>query len=246
MDDVPTATADTATVAEGGTVNVDLASNDVDPEGALDPATITIVTGPTNGSLVVNADGTVDYTHNGGETTTDSFTYTIQDAAGQTSNTATVSLTVTPVDDVPTATADSATVAEGGTTNVDLASNDVDPEGALDPSSITIVSGPANGSLVVNADGTVDYTHDGSETTSDSFTYTIQDAAGQTSNTATVTLTVTPVDDVPTAIVTAPRSPRAARPTSTSPATTSTPKAPSTRPPSPSSPARPMLPGRQC
>ena len=44
----------------------------------------------------------------------------------------------------------------------------------------------------------MDYTHDGSETTSDSFTYTIDDLSGATSNTATVDITVTPVNDAPT------------------------------------------------
>jgi hypothetical protein len=124
--------ADSATVAEGGTTNVDLASNDVDPEGALDPASITIASGPANGSLVVNADGTVDYTHDGGETTSDSFTYTIQDTAGQTSNTATVSLTVTPANDAPTVVNNSLTLAEGEMVvlgDADLSGSDAD--GAL-------------------------------------------------------------------------------------------------------------------
>ena len=55
---------------------------------------------------------------------------------------------------------------------------------------------------MVNADGTVDYTHDGSETVADSFTYTIDDLSGATSNTVTVNLTVTPVNDTPIGSVT--------------------------------------------
>jgi hypothetical protein len=49
--------------------------------------------------------------------------------------------------------------------------------------------------LLDNGDGTVTYTHDGSETTSDSFTYTIDDLGGATSNTATVNITVFPAPD---------------------------------------------------
>ena len=60
--------------------------------------------------------------------------------------------------------ADSFTVTEGSSTNLNLAANDTDADDGLDLTSITIVSGPTNGSVVVNADGSVDYTHDGSET----------------------------------------------------------------------------------
>ena len=66
---------------------------------------------------MVNADGTVDYTHDGSETVADSFTYTIDDLSGATSNTVTVNLTITPVNDAPVAVADSFTVNEGSTTN---------------------------------------------------------------------------------------------------------------------------------
>ena len=68
----------------------------------------------------------------------------------------------------------------------------------MDLTSITIVSGPANGTITsINPDGTVDYTHNGSETLSDSFTYTIRDVSGATSNPIRVDVTVTPVNDAP-------------------------------------------------
>ena len=51
----------------------------------------------------------------------------------------------------------------------------------------------------MNVDGTFTYTHDGSETIGDAFSYTIQDASGATSNVAAVSLTVTPQNDAPTA-----------------------------------------------
>ena len=202
VNDAPVAVADSFTVTEGSTTNLNLAANDSDADDGLDLSSITIVSGPTNGSIAVNTDGTVDYTHDGSETVADSFTYTIDDLAGSTSNTVTVNLTVTPVNDAPIAVADSFTVIEGSTTNLNLAANDTDADDGLDLTSINIVSGPSNGSIVVNADGTVDYTHDGSETVADSFTYTIDDQSGVTSNTVTVNLTVTPVNDTPTGSVT--------------------------------------------
>ena len=66
--------------------------------------------------------------------------------------------------------------------------------------SIAIIGAPSNGALVVNGDGTVTYTHDGSNTVSDSFTYTIADITGSISNVASVNIVVNSVNDTPTTI----------------------------------------------
>ena len=58
------------------------------------------------------------------------------------SNTATVTLGVTPVNDAPVATDDSGTVAEGGSVTLDLAGNDSDADDGLDLTSIQIVDRP--------------------------------------------------------------------------------------------------------
>jgi hypothetical protein len=76
-------------VAEGGTLsNLNVLANDGDIDGTLDPASVTI-TGATNGTTTTNPDGTVNFTHDGSETTTASFTYTVDDDLGATSNVAT-------------------------------------------------------------------------------------------------------------------------------------------------------------
>ena len=140
-----------------------------------------------------------------------------------------MSLTVTPQNDAPTANPDSASVNEGASVVINLAGNDTDPDNALDLTSIVITSGPTNGSLVVNGDGTVTYTHDGSETVADAFSYTIRDASGATSNVAAVSLTVTPQNDAPTANPDTRFGQRGRRASSsTSPATTRTRTTPST------------------
>ncbi len=109
----------------------------------------------------------------------------------------TFTVTVNPVNDAPIANNDLANVNEGGSVVIDLGANDSDVDNSLDLNSLTIISGPTNGSLVSNGDGTVTYTHNDSETLTDSFSYTIKDSTGATSNIATVNLTVTPVNDAP-------------------------------------------------
>ena len=97
-----------------------------------------------------HGDGTFTYTHDGSETVGDSFSYTIDDVSGATSNVASVTVTVNPVNDAPTAANDTAVVNEGASVVIDLSGNDTDPDNALDLASIVITSGPANGSLVDN------------------------------------------------------------------------------------------------
>jgi hypothetical protein len=194
----PDANDDAATVDEGAPVTINLAANDTD-NGTLDLTSIIITTQPTNGSVVVNGDGTVTYTHNGTETTTDTFTYTIEDTQDAVSNEATVTVTVTPVNDAPLALNDSGTVTTGGSTLIEVLNNDSDVDGTLDPATVTIVDQPANGTIQIQANGSVFYTHNGSATTSDSFTYTVKDNSGAPSNTATVNITVSAANAPPVA-----------------------------------------------
>ncbi|MGI9646481.1 MAG: Ig-like domain-containing protein, partial [Ilumatobacteraceae bacterium] len=90
----------------------------------------------------------------------------------------------------PSAQNDSATVAQGYPVVIDVLANDNDPDGSLDPASVQVVNAPANGSTSVNlTTGEITYTHDGSPTTSDSLTYTVDDDEATPSNEATVTIT---------------------------------------------------------
>jgi VCBS repeat-containing protein len=195
---VPFAVADSISVAEGGTATIlvggatSVLANDSDLDGNILNAIL--VTGPANGTLTLNANGTFSYIHDGSETTADSFTYKVNDGTLD-GNTVTVSIGITPVNDAPVAVADSFTVAEGGTLNgTSVLANDTDAEG--NPLTAILVSGPTNGTLTLNADGTFNYVHNGSETTSDSFTYKVNDGSVD-GNTVTVTIGVTPVNDAP-------------------------------------------------
>ncbi|MDR7090925.1 retention module-containing protein [Cellvibrio fibrivorans] len=206
VNDAPVANADSINVAEGGVATTlvggatSVLANDTDAD--LDALTAVLVTGPANGTLTLNADGTFSYLHDGSETTTDSFTYKVNDGT-EDGNTVTVNINVTPVNDAPVTVADSITVNEGGTATLlesgatSVLANDSDAENS--PLSAILVSGPAHGTLTLNANGTFSYTHNGSETTSDSFTYRANDGTNN-GNIVTVQIAITPVNDAPIAV----------------------------------------------
>lgn len=101
--------------------------------------------------------------------------------------------TIISANTAPLALDDSLTVAEGATaTQLDsgegsVLDNDQDIEN--DALTATEIDMPAHGSLTLNSDGTFSYTHDGSATTSDSFTYEANDGTAD-SNVATVNIVV--------------------------------------------------------
>jgi large repetitive protein len=187
----PTAVNDVAATNEDTAVTIAVLGNDTDPD--RDPLTVTAATAP-NGIVVINADGTITYTPNANFNGTDTITYVISDGQGGTA-TATVTVTVTPVNDPPVAVNDNATTLEDTPVTVAVLGNDSDVE--LDPLTVTAATAP-NGTVVINADGTLTYTPNANFNGTDTITYTISDGQGGTA-TATVTVTVTPVNDLPIA-----------------------------------------------
>jgi VCBS repeat-containing protein len=187
MNDAPVAQAGTATVAEGGTVTAHVTATDADVGDSL---TYALIGGATHGSVTVNADGTFSYVHDGSENFTDTFTFQVTDTAGATSRSS-VSITVNPVNDAPVAQSGSAAVDEGGTVTGRATATDADVGDTL---TYALVGAASHGTATLNPDGIFTYRHDGTETTTDAFTFEVTDAAGATSQ-ATVRITVTPVDD---------------------------------------------------
>jgi hypothetical protein len=91
----------------------------------------------------------------------------------------------------PDADNDTATTGKGKPVTINVLANDVPTLGLIDPATVTIVSStPANGSHVVNFDGTVTYSPALNFTGTDSFTYTVANNFGSVSHAATVTVTV--------------------------------------------------------
>src|SRR5205085_863964 len=164
LNDAPVANNDSFTVLEAGTVGGNVLTNDTDEES--DPLTAVLVNGPAHASsFALNASGTCHHAHDGTDTGNDSFTYRANDGTSN-SNVATVTINVTPVNDAPVANNDSYNVDEGGTLNVaapGVLGNDTDEEN--NTLHAILVTGPAHASsFTLNADGSFNYTHDGSET----------------------------------------------------------------------------------
>jgi VCBS repeat-containing protein len=180
--------------------------NDTDPDTSDTLFIVSIDTTGIVGLVTDNGDGTFDYDPNGqfealaaGETALDIFTYTVSDGNSGT-DTATVTIAITGLDEniPPVANDDSATTLEDTPVTIYVDSNDTDDNGNLDPSSATVVSGPANGMAMSNGDGTFTYTPNENFYGTDSFIYQICDTDGAC-DTATVTITVEPVNDAPDA-----------------------------------------------
>ena len=189
----PEAQNDTATVAEDGTTTINVLANDTDPNG--DPLTVTSATvDPAQGTVTVNPNGSLTFVpapnFNGPAT----ITYTVSDGQGGT-DTATVNVNVTPVNDAPDAVNDTATVPEDGSVNIPVLGNDTDPEG--NPLTVTAATSP-NGTVTVNPNGSLTFVPAPNFNGPATITYTVSDGQGGT-DTATVNVNVTPVNDAPVA-----------------------------------------------
>jgi hypothetical protein len=164
-----------------------------------DPDTLscTIVSQPSNGSATVNADcSSGTYTPDPESNGSDSFVYDVSD--GSLSNTATVSVTVTPLNDDPTVDAQAVSVAQDVAVTIVLTASDIDGDCPL---GFAVGTAPLNGSLgpITNdqctagvASAEILYTPDAGYSGPDSFTFTAIDPTGAVSIPATVTLTVDP------------------------------------------------------
>ncbi|MBI1729318.1 tandem-95 repeat protein, partial [Candidatus Acetothermia bacterium] len=180
----PNAVNDTATTPAGSPITISVLANDTDPNN--DKLTVTQVTQPSNGTVTINANGTVTYTPNVGFSGTDTFTYKICDP-GNLCDTATVTVQVTSPNLPPVANNDTAATASSTPVVIAVTSNDSDPE--HEALSVIALTQPTHGNATINPDGTITYTSNPGFTGTDSFTYTVCDPHGLCS-TATVTVTV--------------------------------------------------------
>lgn len=205
INDAPVTVGDEISVINGGTtsqlndgVTTSILNNDIDADG--NPIIAELVTGPVNGTLNLQQNGTFAYTHDGSGTTTDVFYYRATDGP---LNGNTVSVTIY-INNPPVAITETITVAEAGTAmqttdgSSSLLANDVDdPE---DISSLTAhkVMDPSHGSLTINPDGSFVYVHNGNSQPTDSFTYRVNDGKIYGSP-VTVNIVISGTNDAPIA-----------------------------------------------
>ncbi|MFZ3260033.1 MAG: retention module-containing protein, partial [Thiobacillus sp.] len=209
LNDAPTTSAVTlAAIAEDSgartITQAELLANAADIDGdTLAASGLAISAG--DGTLVDNGNGTWSYTPASNDDSNVSFSYTISDGAGGTVG-GSATLDITPVNDAPTATAVSASGAEDAASiSITLSASDID--GTI--ASHTISSLPANGTLYADAalttavaagdslsSATVYFVPAANWNGSTSFNYTATDNGGETSNSATASITVNPLNNV--------------------------------------------------
>lgn len=182
----PVALDDSEATTEDESATVDVLVNDYDPDGALDPTSVAVVAPAADGDTEVNPDGTITYHPDLNHFGTDGFTYQVCDEGGACS-TASVSLTLDPVDDPPLADDQNVTVTIDTPKALTLTGSEVDG----DPLSFTVLSQPAHGVLSGTAPDLV-YTPDPGHAGPDSFTFETSDGT-TSSDVATVAITVSAV-----------------------------------------------------
>jgi gliding motility-associated-like protein len=185
---------DTYTVAEDATLINNVSNNDSDIDG--DDLSYTLFDDVNNGTLTLNPDGSFVYNPDANYFGNDSFTYVVcDDGIPPLCDTVVVLITITPVNDAPIAEDDTYTTNEDTQLLGNVLTNDqVDIEG--DNVTVTLVpgSGPSNGTLQLNPDGTFTYIPNADFFGTDTFSYTLCDDNGDCT-TATVIINVIPVDD---------------------------------------------------
>ncbi|WP_139127836.1 beta strand repeat-containing protein, partial [Vibrio parahaemolyticus] len=183
--------ADKATVVEDTPTIIKVLGNDTF-EGDGKVVSLDANNGPANGTVSVNPDGSVTYTPNDNYHGTDSFTYIV--TSGGVSESTTVSVDVTPVNDAPVAKDDIATTQEDTVVTIDVLPNDTDVDG--DKLSIQSASAPEAQGKVEIVDGKLVFTPAENFNGDAEITYTVTD--GELTDEAKVTVTVNPVNDAPT------------------------------------------------
>ena len=187
-DDPPVADSDNISVPEDTVSHILLSGSD--PDG--DPLTYIVLRPPNHGKL----DGTapnLTYMPDPNFSWLDSFTFRVND--GKTNSApATIMISVTPINDPPTAKPDKIVTQEDTPATIDVLANDIEVDHEL--LTISEVTQGTGGLVVKNDDGTLTYTPNKDFSGTDTFTYTVTDREGE-KDTAIVRVAVGTANDPP-------------------------------------------------
>jgi hypothetical protein len=151
---------------------------------------VKIATAPSHGTAIPQSDGSILYTPTAGYSGTDTFTYTVEDTNGETSAPGTVTIAInlpTP----PVAGTVTGTAVAGVPVSLNVLSSDsATAPATLVPADVKVVTGPAHGTAIPQADGTILFTAIAGYFGPDSFTYTVEDTRHSVSTPGMVNITV--------------------------------------------------------
>ncbi|MEJ2880807.1 Ig-like domain-containing protein [Pedobacter sp. GR22-6] len=189
----PAGSPDNVSTPPATPINIIVKNNDVSKTGT----TVTISSNPTNGAVVLNADGSTTYTPNAGFSGKDTFTYFLNTSDGVQSTPITVTITVKPI-------GVSDNVVTPPNTPITISVKDNDP--SKNGTTVVVVTNAAHGAVVLNPAGLPVYTPNTGYSGKDTFTYILRTADGVDSDPITVNIGIKPIglDDIANTITNIP------------------------------------------
>ncbi len=197
----PLAVNDTIIIPSNTSVITTPLNNDVPGSNPLDPSSVDTIQGggPTNGSVIINSNGTIDYIPLLNFAGLDSIIYAVCDSTQPVSLCDTAVILVTVTAGPPLAVDDAFITTSNSSITTSPLINDIPGSHPLDPVSLDTIPGasPTNGVVVINGDGTIDYNPNPNFVGLDSFEYVVCDSTQPSAlcDSATVIIFVTPTQD---------------------------------------------------
>lgn len=207
INDAPNATNNTASTSEDTAVGINVTTDDTDVDGTINSVSLSVISGPSNGSVITNTSGVITYTPNLNFNGVDIFTYQVCDTGTPLPamcDTALVTVTVTAVNDPPIITDNTPTTNEDTPIGINVIGNDNDTAdgSSINGATLDILGGPSNGVVVTNTNGIITYTPNLNFNGTDVFTYSVCDSGiplPALCGSAVVTVTINAINDPPNA-----------------------------------------------
>jgi gliding motility-associated-like protein len=180
INDTPVVQDDFGVTVEDSCISINIYTNDSDIEGMLDLSTLTVVSSFSNGSFTLDTlSGLLTYCPDSNFTGTDTLVYALCDSGfplPALCDTAFVVISVGASNDPPVVVNDTISACAGTLSAAILIANDFDPEG--DSLSVNLVTGPLNGTAILNSSWDLLYTSDPAYSGWDSLQYEACDQSG--------------------------------------------------------------------